>query len=366
MYNFIERVGRNYRLLQDELSKKIFWARLAYDFEASPENVAQIVSLGEQQNWIDTFVDSLPNIIRAAGKDNKKLILYGTNVTGCAIAALFMERKVDFYGFCGRRAKEFTNGLMGKPVILPDYLFQHPDDFYVIVTAAESSDEIVNILKRNHFPQDQIFNLKPVYETDHQYFEFPSLFHDGTAFVDAGCLDCRTSYLFDDWCKGKYSKIFAFEPDPISCSICEQNLSNRGIRDFHLIRAGLSDHSGEAVFRVGLYGCSHIIQNNSAEEKNSAAVPVTTIDDTVGEEKIGFIKMDIEGAEFAALHGAKQAIIRDKPLLAISVYHRIGDMCAIMDYLHELVPEYHFWLRHYSIGIADTVLYASVDVLNEN
>ena len=79
---------------------------------------------------------------------------------------------------------------------------------------------------------------------------------------------------------------------------------------------------------------------------------------------VGFIKMDIEGAEFDALHGAESVIVRDKPLLAISVYHRTGDMLAIMDYLHELVPEYRFWLRHYSIGVADTVLYASVDKLS--
>lgn len=70
--------------------------------------------------------------------------------------------------------------------------------------------------------------------------------------------------------------------------------------------------------------------------------------------------MDIEGAELDALHGAQKVIARDKPLLAISMYHRTGDMLAIMDYLHHLIPEYHFWLRHYSIGIADTVLYASV------
>lgn len=78
-------------------------------------------------------------------------------------------------------------------------------------------------------------------------------------------------------------------------------------------------------------------------------------------ERVGFIKMDIEGAEFDALHGAKGVIVRDKPMLALSVYHRAGDMLAMMDYLHSLVPEYHFWLRHYSIGLADTVLYVSID-----
>ena len=77
---------------------------------------------------------------------------------------------------------------------------------------------------------------------------------------------------------------------------------------------------------------------------------------------VGFIKMDIEGAEFDALHGAKNTILRDKPLLAICVYHLRGDLFAIMDYLHELLPEYRFLLRHYGPLMTETVLYASVDL----
>jgi len=364
MYGFYERVRQCYQHLQDELSQKIFMARLALDFDWSPDTVAQIVRLGEQQKWLDAVEKVLPVIRYRMEQKPKKLVLYGTNTTGRALASFLMERHIDFYGFCGRRANEFPNGLMGKPVISPAYLFQNPDDFYVILAVGEAIDEIRNILEKNCFPQDQVLSgFRPTQETDHQYFEFPSLFHHGTAFIDGGCLDCRTSYLFADWCGNEYSKIYAFEPDPVSCSICKKNLSNREIRDFNLIQAGLSDHEGEVLFRTGLYGCSHIVETGGVEEKNSVTVPVTTIDGTVGEEKVGFIKMDIEGTEFDALHGAKRVIVRDKPLLAISVYHRTGDMLAIMDYLRCLVPEYRFWLRHYSIGVADTVLYASIDEL---
>lgn len=363
MYEFNRRARQCYQLLQDELSRKIFRARLALDFDQSPEMVAQIVCLGEQQKWLDSVEKELPAIQYKMEQAPKKLILYGTNVTGQSLASFLIKKNISFYGFCGRRAKEFPNGLMGKPVISPDYLFQNPDGFYVILAAGEAVDEIRSVLEANHFPQEHILvSLKPEQETDHQYFEFPSLFHYGTAFVDGGCLNCRTSYRFADWCGNGYSKIFAYEPDPISSSICKENLLNKGIRNFQLIQAGLSDHEGKVLFRAGLYGCSHIIKNSGSEE-NSTTVPVTTIDDTVGEEKVGFIKMDIEGAEFDALHGAKKVIVRDKPLLAISVYHRVGDMLAVMDYLRCLEPEYHFWLRHYSIGIADTVLYASVDEL---
>lgn len=64
--------------------------------------------------------------------------------------------------------------------------------------------------------------------------------------------------------------------------------------------------------------------------------------------------------EFDALHGAKDVIVRDKPLMAISDCHLVGGLLAIMDYLINLEPEYRFWLRHSSIGAADTILYAAV------
>lgn len=360
MYGAFGRMQECYELLQDELSRKIFQARLACDFELSQQNLKKLVRLGEQQEWLEKLEEKAAGIAREAESSNRKLILYGTNVTGETIAACLMEKHIDFYGFCGRRAKEFTDGLMGKPVISPDFLFQHSEDYCVVVAVAEAAEEIMGILEENNFPKEQILSaFRSESETDHQYFEFPALFPRGKAFVDGGCLDCRTSYLFANWCEGDYSKIFAFEPDPISCSICQRNIEEKPIRDFQLIGAGLSDRDGETRFRTGLYGGSYVIQEDEGESEDVAVVRITTIDETVGSEAVGFIKMDIEGSEFKALHGAENTIVRDRPLLALSVYHVPGDMLAIMDYLHRLVPEYRFWLRHYSVGNADTVLYAS-------
>ena len=95
-------------------------------------------------------------------------------------------------------------------------------------------------------------------------------------------------------------------------------------------------------------------------QKNVFEIKTVALDDVVKDCEVGFIKLDIEGAEYAALQGAKQTLLRDKPFLAICVYHRRGDLLAIMDYLHGLIPEYRFWLRHYSFVGCDTVLYASV------
>lgn len=85
-------------------------------------------------------------------------------------------------------------------------------------------------------------------------------------------------------------------------------------------------------------------------------VKVVKLDDVVT-MPITFLKMDIEGMELAAW-GGKEHIIRDKPVLAISVYHRLEDIHAVYGFIHDLKPDYKFILRHYGNTISEYVLYA--------
>ena len=84
-----------------------------------------------------------------------------------------------------------------------------------------------------------------------------------------------------------------------------------------------------------------------------------SVDETVDPaDKITMIKMDIEGSELEALKGAKKTIQRDKPKLAICIYHKPEDMADIPLYIKELVPEYKLYIRHHSNFATETVLYA--------
>jgi hypothetical protein len=71
-----------------------------------------------------------------------------------------------------------------------------------------------------------------------------------------------------------------------------------------------------------------------------------------------FIKMDIEGSEMDALYGAKETIIRNKPKLAICIYHKPEHLYQIPLLIHEWVPEYKLYIRHHSHYDSETVLYA--------
>ncbi len=69
----------------------------------------------------------------------------------------------------------------------------------------------------------------------------------------------------------------------------------------------------------------------------------------------------LQGAELAALKGAEHTLRRFKPKLAICVYHRLEDFFDIPDYLASLQLGYRFFLRHFTIHIDETVLFATVN-----
>ena len=69
-----------------------------------------------------------------------------------------------------------------------------------------------------------------------------------------------------------------------------------------------------------------------------------------------FIKMDIEGAEVNAIKGAKNTLMKYKPKLAISIYHKWSHRWEIPLMLKEIVPDYKFYLKK-SHPTAETVLF---------
>lgn len=90
------------------------------------------------------------------------------------------------------------------------------------------------------------------------------------------------------------------------------------------------------------------------------AVPVVSIDEDI-HDKVSFIKMDIEGSELEAIDGAANTIKRDKPLLAICIYHKQEDFWKIPLRIKEICPDYKkFWIEQYSPWDIETVLYAEV------
>lgn len=84
-----------------------------------------------------------------------------------------------------------------------------------------------------------------------------------------------------------------------------------------------------------------------------------SIDNMVdSDEKVTFIKMDIEGAELEALKGAVDTIKRCHPKLAICVYHKREDLITIPQFIKSIDKSYKLYLRAHYPYVSETVLYA--------
>jgi hypothetical protein len=95
-------------------------------------------------------------------------------------------------------------------------------------------------------------------------------------------------------------------------------------------------------------------------ETGTLRVKTVTIDSMIENgilPRVDFVKMDIEGAESAALTGAANSIHRFKPQLAISVYHSLDDLLRIPLQVKALCPDYRLYLAHYTAHAEETVLY---------
>jgi FkbM family methyltransferase len=96
--------------------------------------------------------------------------------------------------------------------------------------------------------------------------------------------------------------------------------------------------------------------------RNGRHVVARTIDSLVDEhivERVDLIKLDIEGAELAALQGAIKTLERDRPRLAVALYHRPMDLFDIPRWLHDRFGGmYRMAITHRWIDPAETMLFA--------
>jgi FkbM family methyltransferase len=175
-------------------------------------------------------------------------------------------------------------------------------------------------------------------------------FADNEVYVDGGSFDGDTIRSFIERVHGRFDAIYGFEPDPVTFAKLKNNFSNEP--RVHPIHAGLHGHGGILRFRDDASRGAIFSDDGEIE------MPVTTIDDVLGERRLTYVKMNIEGAEMDALKGGLNAIRKWQPRLAISVYHRASDLWRIPQLVSELVPDYRLYLRQHDGGIIETVLYA--------
>jgi FkbM family methyltransferase len=194
---------------------------------------------------------------------------------------------------------------------------------------------------------------------ENQYF-VNDFFHYGNheVLIDCGAFTGDTIERFAEVVPG-YEKIFAFEPDSYQFDILAKNYGKNP--RIQLFNAGVWSKDDTLSFNA-----KGTIGSSISKTGKGIQIQVRSIDALQIPKKVTLIKMDIEGAEWDALHGAEQTILRDKPKLAICIYHSNEDMVRLAEFIHALVPEYRLYVRQHLPwpDHCETVLYAQTETIS--
>jgi FkbM family methyltransferase len=204
--------------------------------------------------------------------------------------------------------------------------------------------EAINNFRLNrdiHYLKDFKFRLAEQYFEE--FIDFSKLY----SFVDGGSFDGATT---EEFMKKQqfYANVYVFEPSLNSFNLLKNKFI--GNSKIELFNKGLWNIETTLYFNSSLGSASKIEQNG--EEKIE-----TMILDSIIDNKIDFIKLDIEGAEIEAIDGAVNTIKKNKPTIAVCVYHKQSDFISIPKALKAIQPDYKIFLRHYTQGVFETVMY---------
>lgn len=187
---------------------------------------------------------------------------------------------------------------------------------------------------------------------DDMYLEpFLAIPQSGAIFFDVGAYDGRDSVRFLERYPGASGAVL-FEPIPDGAKALAGRFADQP--KIEIVEAAVFDRVGRASFETNGMASS-ITDDGGNVEVNTMTIDSYCAD---GRSQPSFIKMDIEGAELEALAGAASTIRTAKPNLAVSVYHRASHITEIPKKIESFGVKYDFYMRHYSEGYAETVLFA--------
>ncbi len=111
--------------------------------------------------------------------------------------------------------------------------------------------------------------------------------------------------------------VMAIEPNPENAKLVELSRRANGFENVTVVQAGAGRALGLLVLNTAYSnGTTSTLSDDAAELADATTVTCLRIDDIVPMDKqIGFIKIDIEGAEYNALLGASNLIKRCHPVI---------------------------------------------------
>ena len=244
-----------------------------------------------------------------------------------------------------------SDNQLGKPTFCQEMwdIVDHHNEKLQAIYADLSDDEsrttFLDTIAYRLYLQPQTMKKYKV-RIDEQYFEAFMEYSD-EVFVDAGGFDGDTTQEFADRYPD-YRKIYLIEPSTSNMTKAKARLHN--YERIEYVPCAVSDQEQDLVFDENAGSASTV------SELGTSVIKAVTID-SITQYSATFIKMDLEGWELNALKGAKGTISQNKPKLAIAVYHSSYDYLKLYNFIKEINPDYKVYLRHYTEGWSETIMF---------
>lgn len=336
--------------------------------------------------------------------ENCNIIVWGTGAAAAMYDKAFETAKIKLCAYTSNDADSWGGVRNNYPVIAPSEITSFENPFVLIcvknpqfvveikVQLSEMQSQIKNmaveefmfgmladvIFSNIHLLADEM--SKNIYKSiiskringedkmyeefeENQYFALPmfQILDDKEVFVDAGGFvgDTLEQYLFKKL--GVFKKYYVFEPDKNNYQALLVR-TDRLKKEWNLREDAVIPVFGGVGRESSVFYFKEVEDSSEGShytwEQGENESKVYALDDFLQNEKVSFLKADIESWEMDMLLGAASIIKRDKPKMAIAIYHNAADMCYILDWINKLNLDYKFYVRHHSPGETDTILYA--------
>lgn len=170
----------------------------------------------------------------------------------------------------------------------------------------------------------QRFSTKEAYEP----FEtelLKKLIHKGEVVLDIGANIGYYTLLFAGLV-GQEGKVYAFEPYPANFSLLKRNIRANGFPGVTAVPRAVSRQTGEGRLYLSRVNHGDHRLYDSGDGRKSIEVETVALDDFFkdSEEKIDWIKMDIQGAEGGAIQGMPLLLQRNETLKIVTEFWPFG------------------------------------------
>lgn len=349
--NFIGMIPQIQDRLEDDLSRELFLARIKYliyrNLDCLRDDILDISEKGTLQ-WRICELDRM-----CEGENVPGIVIFGGGVNGRQTYRLLKQSKYKNTPilFCDNDYRKWGDEIFGIKIISPYELEHTYGEWTCIIGSNKYRQVIYEQLLSGVFPRKNILypTMGILYaDMGWQYFDY---FKPGKneVFVDGGVYDGWSAGGFAKWTNNNYKAIYGFEANSCCIERCK-NYYRENLHDATVIERGMWSERTQLHFAGGYSGAARI------SEDGNVIAEVDAMDNLL-EEDVTFIKMDIEGAEYNALLGARKTIKKCRPRMALSVYHNPWDIIEIPALLLKYDASYRFAIRQYrSIG-DETVLY---------